>query len=1047
MAMIVDPLTSRIFDVVTNMAKEEVMLLLGIKGDLERLAERLDMFKAYLQDAQRRGVQDRSVSLWLKKLRDAMYDADDIIDECEAKGVELQKQSASASSMVRCCYPSLLSCFRKVVFRHDIGYKIKGVNARLDFIFKEKSDLSLNPLARHDEDDVLSRATRASRQTIPLNLESEVVGIEDDVTSLVNILLDEGKAKDVVLAIVGMGGIGKTTLAQTVFNDGRIQAQFDVKIWTCVTQHYSDVDLLKQIIRSAEGSHGDAQESAELSLLVEKTVRNKRLFLVLDDVWVARFWVDLMRFPLQRGTAKSRILVTTRNELVAREMGAIHFHNVNLLSDKTGLLMLCKIVFGNEGVEQSVREIGERIVEKCHGLPLAIKTVAGVLKTKPRSVREWEKVLHSEIWSSSEIPNEILPALYLSYQDLPSRLKQCFTYCSLFPKGCKLARYFVVQYWISEGFVLANGDMSLEEVGEEYFKELVKRCLFNIDPLYVNETVCTMHDLIRDLATSMADGEYFTGGLQGLIDVSIKPRHASIVDDEVTTIPNAITVHESLRTILLVTPQWKNIQEDLFEKLRRLRVLNLSDTKIENLPRNIGNLIHLRNLNVSRTRIKELPESVALLVNLQFMLIQDCEHLHHLPNGIVQLRKLRSLDLLGTPLSKMPLGIGRLEDLRGLQGFVVTTNEDNSSNMEELKSLSKLTWLTVHHLERVQRENEANKAALGSKHLIDLRLYCDDVVDVEEGDKERIKQVFEELYPPSCVEFIEINGFLGRELPSWVSASNPSSLLNFRGLTFVNCKFCEQLPSLGRLPQLYFLHIEGASAIVTVGLEFFGGSRGGFPKLETMQIKNLPKWEDWLLTEWLEDGGSPLLPCLKNLLLEDCPKLKSIPKCLLQHAKSLTELHIYKAGSLSTLTDISTSVKKAYIWDCPRLETISDLLQLENLELQRCPTVKRMDRLPSLKYLLLEDTQMEALPGWLKGIASQLKRLELWASPKLLRQCLPSDSSDWVEVIQHISHVEGFASGSWENFSYTKNPYSFKTKISLSEDEESDSEYDVASSS
>ncbi|KAK1259329.1 putative disease resistance protein [Acorus gramineus] len=561
----------------------------------------------------------------------------------------------------------------------------------------------------------------------------------------------------------------------------------------------------------------------------------------------------------------------------------------------------------------------------------------------------------------------------------------------------------LVNCWISEGFVSAISGMSLEESGEEYYKELVNRCLFKIDPDYIDDYVCTMHDLVRDLAISVANGAYCVQG-----------------DDKDSL--DAVMKHKSLRTIICFTPQLKSIPGNLFDKLRMLRVLDLSGTQIENLPCNIGNLIHLRLLDVSGTRLRELPKSMDLLVNLQFLIVQRCKNLCDLPSAIVQLHKLRALDLYHTPLSNMPLGIGKLKDLCLLDGFVVT-NEDNRSNMEELKSLSKLTELSLYHLERAQSENRAKEVALlgSNRHLTRLALYCDnDVVDVNEEDNERIKQVFNELQPPPCIEMLVISGFFGREVPTWLFPPYQSSLCN---LNFLRIDGASAVVTIG--PEF----LDGsASAVVTIGPEFLDGSGGGFPKLEYMQITNMPNWEDWQLARRPHDGRTPLLPRLKELILVGCPKLKSIPECLLQHSTSMMVLHIRDAGSLGTLVNLSASVKEAKIWGCPRLEAISNL-QVQDLDLRNCPALKKVENVGSIKSLTLYDDQMEALPSWLKSIMMQLLRLNLRGNPELMRRCLPPDGLDWLEVIQHISHVKGFVYDSSDNFSYTKSPFSFNTNI------------------
>ncbi|CAL9186543.1 unnamed protein product, partial [Musa hybrid cultivar] len=316
---------------------------------------------------------------------------------------------------------------------------------------------------------------RVSRITSPV-MESDMVGerLEEDAKALVEQLTKQDPSKNVVvLAIVGIGGIGKTTFAQKVFNDGKIKASFRTTIWVCVSQE------------GAGGKYNREQSRSLLEPLVEGLPRGNKFLLVLDDVWDARIWDDLLRNPLQGGAAGSRVLVTTRNAGIARQMKAAHVHEMKLLPPEDGWSLLCKKATMNAEEERDARDLkdtGMKIVEKCGGLPLAIKTIGGVLCTKELNRSAWEEVLRSATWSQTGLPEGVHGALYLSYQDLPSHLKQCFLYCALFPEDYVFARPEIVRLWIAEGFVEARGDVSLEETGEQYYRELLHRSLLQWQP-------------------------------------------------------------------------------------------------------------------------------------------------------------------------------------------------------------------------------------------------------------------------------------------------------------------------------------------------------------------------------------------------------------------------------------------------------------------------------------------------------------------------------------------------------------------------------------
>ncbi|XP_065000214.1 disease resistance protein RGA2-like [Musa acuminata AAA Group] len=431
MAVVLDAFISGLAGTLKDMAKEEVDLLLGVPGEIQKLQRSLRNIHSVLRDAEKRRIEDEDVNDWLMELKDVMYDADDLLDECRMEAEKWTPRESDPKPSTSCGFP-FFACFREVKFRHAVGVKIKDLNDRLEEISARRSKLQLHVSAAERR-----VVPRVSRITSPV-MESDMVGerLEEDAEALVEQLTKQDPSKNVVvLATVGIGGIGKTTLAQKVFNDGKIKASFRTTIWVCVSQEFSETDLLRNIVKGAGGSHGGEQSRSLLEPLVEGLLRGNKFLLVLDDVWDAQIWDDLLRNPLQGGAAGSRVLVTTRNAGIARQMKAAHVHEMKLLPPEDGWSLLCKKATMNAEEErdaQYLKDTGMKIVEKCGGLPLAIKTIGGVLRDRGLNRSAWEEVLRSAAWSRTGLPEGIHGALYLSYQDLPSHLKQCFLYCALF---------------------------------------------------------------------------------------------------------------------------------------------------------------------------------------------------------------------------------------------------------------------------------------------------------------------------------------------------------------------------------------------------------------------------------------------------------------------------------------------------------------------------------------------------------------------------------------------------------------------------------------
>ncbi|KAJ4787599.1 Disease resistance protein (CC-NBS-LRR) [Rhynchospora pubera] len=342
--MILQAFVGNISSRLTNMAADKVGMLLGIPDDIEKLQNTVHDIQCILSDAERKQIDSSAIQRWLMELKDVMYDADDLIDTWQIKTDDCVSSSKFSWSV------SLISSFSNTKFAHEIGTKIKEINSRLDEISKKKSDLGLNEL-QEDARPFKHRRRNSdiSLKTDPSVVLADIVGdkIEEDTKLIMKWLTTEemGVKENVcVVAIVGMPGIGKTTLAKKIFNDPRVQEEFHLKFWVCVSKDVRGIELLKSIIREAGGNHGAAEERSELVPMLERLIRGKKFFLVLDDVWPEsqNVWDGLLRGPMISGACGSRLLVTTRDDKVARFMNAIASHQVEKLSDEDSWSLLIK---------------------------------------------------------------------------------------------------------------------------------------------------------------------------------------------------------------------------------------------------------------------------------------------------------------------------------------------------------------------------------------------------------------------------------------------------------------------------------------------------------------------------------------------------------------------------------------------------------------------------------------------------------------------------------------------------------------------------------
>ncbi|XP_048540324.1 putative disease resistance protein RGA3 [Triticum urartu] len=584
MAMVLDAFASFIGDYLKQVVQYELGTMLGVSGEIHKLGDRLQDLKNFLADADRRNITDETVQVWVAQLKRAMYEAADILDLCQLKAMEKRGPSSAEAG---CCNP-LLFCMRNPFHAREIGTRIKALNQRLDSIKQHSAAFNFINLGSyedcHSSNAHASRHGNPSRETVGDFDRSAIVGdkIEEDTRALVAQIMQKGK--DVnngikVVSIVGVGGIGKTTLAQKVFNDNTIQGEFSKKIWLSVNQNFSDVDLLRRVIIEAGGG-AQPPESSKTSLhkTLKNTLIDHKTFLVMDDVWNHRAWDDVLKIPLDNAAASgSRVLVTTRDEGVARGVKAMWpYHHVDAWS------LLKKQACSSEIDEDHIntlKDIRLEIIQKCDCLPIAVKVMGGLLRESGGLRRDWQQVLDDSKWSTTKLPDDLNHTVYLSYEYMPSYLKQCFLYYSFLPKSRIFNIDKVVAMWISEGFIQGNSS-DLEELGRNYYKELVSRSMIEPDKF------------LRTLHIESADMAVLVESLYQLKHL----RYLALVNADISILPENIGKMKLLQFLVLVGCIKLVNLPDSIVKLGQLRLLSLPGGCM--VPRGFSGLTNMRRLSI-----------------------------------------------------------------------------------------------------------------------------------------------------------------------------------------------------------------------------------------------------------------------------------------------------------------------------------------------------------------------------------------------------------------------------------------------------------------
>ncbi|KAL4607879.1 hypothetical protein ACB092_09G207300 [Castanea dentata] len=657
-------IVEKVLEQLGSRALQEISSALGVRSDLKKLELTLLAIKAVIKDAQQKQASDERLKIWLGELKDVLIDAENVLDEFQYR--LLQKKVMKTYGSTREKVSHFFSSSNSLAVRFAMAHRIKGIRESLDAIDAIKNTFNL---AQGLEDKKISmQERRETHSFIPLE---NIVGRDDDKENIVRLLMQPNAGRNVgVIPIVGMGGLGKTTLAKLAYNDDRVVSYFQLRMWVCVSENFDLKRLITEIIKYEIGTIDGSLSLNQWQEKLREFLKDKKYLLVLDDVWNEdrNKWIELKNL-LNGGSSGSKILVTTRNGLVATIMGTGDIYNLNVLSTKDCMSLFVELAFKEQEEKNknpNLLEIGEEIVRKCKGVPLAVSTLANMLYSKVDE-DEWKRVKNNDMWLLKQGVDDILPILQLSYNQLPFHLKRCFVYCSLFPKDYEFRSVELIQIWMAHGLLQSSTDenQQLEDVGDLYIKELLSRSFFQDAQEEIFCYTFKMHDLYHDLALSIAKGEcsVVTKESTFFAEVSWLSFSNSANGQEVTIQSEKLS---KVQTIIFQIEQSVSLVEACISRFKYLRMINLKGSSFEVLSSSIGSLKHLRFFDLSgNDMIKQIPNSICKLHNLQ-TLILDCKNLERLPKGIRNMISLRFLVITSNQECLLEKAIGCSNSLRVL---------------------------------------------------------------------------------------------------------------------------------------------------------------------------------------------------------------------------------------------------------------------------------------------------------------------------------------------------------------------------------------------
>ncbi|XP_049386413.1 disease resistance protein RGA2-like [Solanum stenotomum] len=438
-----------VLDKLLSLTIEEAKTLRNCKKNLRTLTKYVSMIQALIHDAERRQVDDQAVEQWLKMLERVAEDAENVFDEFRYEYLKAQVMNNRTKLMEK-----VSNFFSHTVFKYKMSEKINNINEELRAINQLAKDLGLQSLM------VPSRNILPIQETDSVVVASDVVGRDKDIAEIKEKIFNMRK-EDVLctIPIVGMGGLGKTTMAKRIFNDEHIKQQFEKRVWLCLPEMSETKSFLEQILESLTERKVEVQRRDLIVKKLQDELEGKKYLLVLDDMWRvdSTSWHEFM--DTLRGINTSRgncILVTTRMKQVASIVAEDH-HMLRRLARDHCWSIFKQRAFVSEEVQKAeeILSVETKIVEMCQGLPLAASVLGGHLCNKEK--HEWHAILdgnHLVAGEDDKGENSIKKILKLSYDYLPSpHLKKCFAYFSMFPKDFEIEKDQLIQLWMAEGFL------------------------------------------------------------------------------------------------------------------------------------------------------------------------------------------------------------------------------------------------------------------------------------------------------------------------------------------------------------------------------------------------------------------------------------------------------------------------------------------------------------------------------------------------------------------------------------------------------------------
>ncbi|VAH86149.1 unnamed protein product [Triticum turgidum subsp. durum] len=855
--MVVGPLLSTVKEKASSYLLDQYKVMEGMEEQHRVLKCKLQAILDVIADAEHAASHREGAKAWLQEVKTVAYEANEIFNEFKYEALRREAKKDGHYSKLGICTVRSFATHNRFAFRDKMEKKLCKILQAIEVLVAEMNTFDFKyqqqaPISMHWQqmDPVISDP----KKIISRSRSQDTKNIVD------TLFCQASNANLTVVPIIGIGGLGKTTLAQLIYNDPEVQKHFELLIWVCVSDSF-DVDSLARRIVDFHLKNSIIKAPFKKGPLdsLQIVLSGRRYLLVLDDVrnLESDKWKKL-EVRLTHGAKGSVVLATTRDEAVAKIMGTVKAYNLAALEDNFIEEIIESRAFSLQKEEERpamlVNMVGE-IAKRCRGSPLAAAALGSMLRTKT-SKEEWKAISRRSNICTEE--SGILPMLKLSYNDMSSQMKQCFSFCAVFPKDYDIDVDKLIQLWIAHGFIMDQKEVSPETIGQWIFNELTSR-LFFVDVKKVRVSryeyarpvvgdypkhTCKIQDLMHDVALSTMEKECALAPkepcqIEWLPDTA---RHLFLSCGQPETILNESVAKRSLAIQTLMCACYLEMGVRLqhlskYNSLKALRLLLNWGGQFHLKPKHLH---HLRYLDLSRSYIESLPEDISILYSLQTLNISCCYSLRRLPRQMKYLTALRHLYTHCCPkLRSMPGGLRKLVSLQTLTCFIAGPTGSKCSAIGELQHLNLGGQLELTQLENVTEE-DAKAANIGNKkELRGLTLKW----SVGCADDAR---VLKSLKPHDGLPGVRIESYGGTTFPTWMAMS--------RNMVEIQLFQCEKL-------QWLF----GCDTTFT------------FPNMKELTLQDLHCLDRWWETSNEVQGQEIMFPRLEKLSIVSCAKLTALP--------------------------------------------------------------------------------------------------------------------------------------------------------------------------